>query len=156
MKHTYLHPLHADELWLWRAARMDAGDLFGMPGTEDVDSVWSIELGISDALGRAREELHRRLNSRDRICVGRHYVIPGTLDEGAQDRARSADVTVHGLTRELWDAPVFTGDVYTKVYLQLERTAGRDGRDTWAEMLPFLRMYGFAPAEPWRVVPVWM
>jgi hypothetical protein len=156
MKHTYLYPLAAGERWLWRAARMDAGDLFGLPDTEEIQPLWVMESRISDVIDQAREELHRRLESRDRICIGRHYVIPGSLCEGAQDRARSADGVVRGITERLWDAPLFRGDLYTFTLTELRRSAGRGGRDGWGDIAAFLRTYGMVPAEPYRLVPVWM
>jgi hypothetical protein len=135
---------------------MDAGDLFGIPDTEEIRPLWVTQARISDAIGEARDELHRRLESRDRICIGRQYVIPGTLDEGAQDRARSADGVVRGITEKLWDAPLFRGDLYTFVFTELRRSAGRGGRDSWGDIAQFLHTYGMIPAEPYRLVPVWM
>lgn len=156
MKHTYLYPLEPGERWLWRAARMEAGDLFGLPDTDEIRPLWTMQSRISEAVGEAREELYKRLESRDRICIGRHYVIPGTLDEGAQDRARSADGVVREITKKLWDAPLFRGDLYTFVFTELRRSAGRGGRDEWRDIDTFLRTYGMIPTEPYRIVPVWM
>lgn len=156
MKHTYLYPLEPGERWLWRAARMGAGDLFGVPDTNEVQPLLVIESRIADALGEAQKELHKRLESRDRICIGRHHVIPGSLDGVEPERARSADGVVRGITERLWDAPLFRGDLYTYVFTELERTAGRWGRDEWGDIAAFLRTYGMSPAEPYRLVPVWM
>jgi hypothetical protein len=135
---------------------MDAGDLFGLPDTEEIEPLWTMQSRISEAVGEARDELYKRLKSRDRICIGRHYVIPGTLDEGAQDRACSADGVVRTITEVLWDAPLFRGSLYTCVYTELHRSAGRGGRDAWGDIAAFLRMYGKVPADPYRLVPVWM
>jgi hypothetical protein len=158
VKHTYLFPLGKGERWLWRTARMDAGDLFGLPDTEEIEPLWVMQARIADAIGEAREELHERLKSRDRICIGRHYVIPGTLCEGAQDRARSADGVVREITEMLWDAPLFRGELYTRTFQHLERSAGRGGRDGWGDIAAFLRTYGMLPeeGEHYRLVPVWM
>lgn len=152
MKHTYLYPLEDGELPLWRMARMGAADLFGDVHESDVQ----FYLGLSDALGEAREELHKRLESRDRICIGRHYVIPGSLCEVAQDRARSADGVVREITELLWDAPIFRGDLYTLTFAHLKRSAGRGGRDAWGGIDAFLRAHTEEPEGSHRIIPVWM
>lgn len=156
MKRTYLYPLEQGERWLWRAARMDDCDLYGTPDTEEIEPLWTMRERIANVIGEAREELEKRLESRDHICIGRHYVIPGSLDEAAQERARSADGVVREITERLWDAPLFRGDLYTFTFKELERSAGHGGRDEWPEIAAFLRTYGMIPEQPYRLVPVWM
>jgi hypothetical protein len=156
VKHTYLYPITSAELWLWRASRMDGGDLFGNPPVDAPDAEWSLCVGIADAIGAARTELHKRLETRDRICIGRHYVIPGSLDEGARARGRDADGTVRGLTELLWDAPPFLDDTYGLAYVELKATAGTGGRDEWSEIRSFLGKHVSTQENPVRLVPVWM
>lgn len=152
MKHTYLCPLEDGELWLWRASRADCADLFGDPDVDDSQGVdWDLNARVGDALAKAREELHRRLESRDQICIGRHYAVPGSLCDVARGREREADTTVRSLTLELWDAPPLSGSLFAIVWAELSRTAGRDGRDDWAEISAFLDKH-----RDHRVVPVWM
>lgn len=156
MKHTYLYPITDQELWLWRASRMDGSDLFGSPPADAPDVEWSLDHGIGESLFAARNELHKRLKSRDRICIGRHYVIPGSLCEAAQDRQRLADITVCRVTELLWDAPYFIPRFREEVYVLLEPVAGRDGRDSLVEIRDFLKYCGSPSENQIRVVPVWM
>lgn len=158
MKHTYLYPLEDGELWLWRAARMGGADLFGNPVAAAPDEEWVLHVQTSEVLDRARAELHRRLEPRDRVCIGRHYVIPGSHCETARERAWSADGTVRSVTGELWEAPYFHGHTYANVFGALAKVAGRDGRDDWRSIEAFCRKYRCTPdnGKRFRVVPVWM
>lgn len=151
VKHTYLYPLEDEEGWLWRVARTSGSDLFGDPDVEAPDGEWLMSVRISEALEEARSELHERLRSRDRICIGRHYVIPDSLHRGARERAKQADGVVSVITRELWEAPVLNGLVYANVVSRLKGTTGRDGQDDWNTISAFLSRY-----RGRRVVPVWM
>ncbi|MCP9209550.1 hypothetical protein [Streptomyces cucumeris] len=151
MKHTYLYPLKEGERWLWRAGRMDGADLFSSPDTDAPDVEWSLSVGIADAVGAARNQLHERLHERERICVGRHYVIPGSLCEVAQERAREADQAVHRITEAFWDAQHLDGIPYANAYSWLKKVAGQGGRDDWKAIRNFLVAY-----RRWRVIPVWM
>lgn len=158
MRYTYLFPLEDGELPLWRMARMGAADLFDSPDEEPPSPMWEHYIRLSDALGDARGELHKRLESRDRICIGRHYVIPGSLCEVAQSHEREADATVRVITRELWDAPYFYSHTYLNTYSALEKVAGRDGRDVWSEIKAFCVKHQVTKenGRRIRVVPVWM
>ena len=151
MKHTYLYPLEEGELWLWRAGRMGCSDLFGDPETRAPNEEWRLDVEIADALGAARDELRKRLESRDRICIGRHYMIPESLCEVAQGREADADRTVRDITRRFWDAVHLDSYAYADTYNELKETAGRDGRDDWETVRNFL-----ATHRRRRVVPVWM
>lgn len=151
-KHSYLYPLRDDERWLWRTARMDGSDLFGTPDPDTAPpSEWVLNVGVSEALGAVRDELHRRLESRPRICIGRHYAIPGSLCESAQAHEIEADWTVREVTGLTWDAPSLGGDVLSLVQVALHRSAGQDGRDDWGTIEPFLTSH-----RGQRVIPVWM
>lgn len=152
MKHTYLYPLEDGELPLWRMARMGAADLFGSPEEEPPSATWEHYITLGDALGDAREELHKRLESRDRVCIGRHYVIPGSLCEVAQSHEREADQVVRYVTEQLWDAPVFDRTLFANVWDKLKRTDGRDGSDGWADSICLF----LGTHRGRRVIPVWM
>lgn len=158
MKHTYLYPLEDGELWLWRAARMGGSDLFGGPDTAAPEEEWGLYVRTSEALDRARAELHRRLEPRDRICIGRHYVIPGSHCETAREREREADGTVRSFTERLWEAPYCHGHTYADTVNDLRKTAGRDGRDDWETIEAFCQKYRCTPdnGKRFRVVPVWI
>lgn len=151
MKHTYLYPVVNNDLWLWRAGRMDADDLFGVPNLNAPDDFWAMNVGIADALGAARKRLFGRLKNRDRICVGRHYAIPGSLSDTAQERQREADLVVHQITSLTWDAPILDSYLSNEMRLLLRQSAGTEGRDEWSEISTFL-----AAQEGHRVIPVWM
>jgi hypothetical protein len=158
VKHTYLYPLKDGELPLWRMARTGAADLFDSPQEEPPSVMWEHYMRLSDALGAARDELHKRLESRDRICIGRHYMIPGSLCEVAQSHERDADQVVRYVTRDLWDAPLFYGITWANVVGTLQRAAGQDGRDEWAEIQGFCAVNRMSKdnGKGIRVVPVWM
>lgn len=130
-------------------ARTGTSDLYETPEGEPPSVEWSAYMRIGDALGDARKELRKRLEDRDRICIGRHYVIPGSFCEVAQDRARSADGVVREITELLWDAPLFR-------FAHLKRSAGRGGRDAWGDIDAFLRAHTAEPEGSHRLVPVWM
>lgn len=151
MKHTYLYPLRDGELWLWRAARMDATDLFGSPDADTAPDVeGSLAVGISDALGAARDELHKRIKDRPSICIGRHYVIPDSLCDVAREREVEADQVVRNISYRFWDAAHLHRIPYADTYNELKKGAGLNGRDDWAALQEFL-----ATHRGQRVVPVW-
>lgn len=151
MKHTYLYPLEDGELWLWRAGRMGGSDLFGDPEVGAPDADWVLNAQVADALGAVRDRLMKRLESRDRICIGRQYMIPGSLCEVAQSRERDADQTVREITAEFWDAAHLDGYPYANTYSRLKKVAGQDGRDDWGTIKNFLVSH-----RRQRLIPVWM
>ncbi|MER6605727.1 hypothetical protein ABT282_07380 [Streptomyces sp. NPDC000927] len=150
MKHICLYALEDGEEWLWRVSRRDASDLFGSPGADAPDVMWDLDRKVSDALSEARENFLARLIERDRICVGRHYVVPGSLCEGARARAEEADPIVREITDLTWDAPVLDQDLYSYIRVRLGRAAGQDGRDDQKVIDNFLDAN-----RGRRVVPVW-
>jgi len=158
VKHTYLYPLEDGELPLWRMARTGATDLFNSPDGDPPSPMWEHFTRLSDALGEARGELHKRLESRDRICIGRHYVIPGSFCEVARSREREADDVVRLITRDLWEAPYFRTPLCRDVLSLLKGTAGQGGRDDWAAIRAFCSKYHVTKenGRRFRVVPVWM
>jgi hypothetical protein len=158
VKHTYLYPIEDGELWLWQAARMDASELFGGPGEGASDEEFRLHVSLGDALGSARELLMKRLETRDRVCIGRSYVIPGSLDDAAKEREREADGTVKDLTRELWDAPYFYGTLWAYVIGTLKIGAGQGGRDEWPDIQAFCKTHRVTKGNDkrTRVIPVWM
>lgn len=158
MKHTYLYPIADGELWLWRAARMDAWDLFGSPDLEADGEEWRLHREIGEASAKARDELHKRLKSRDRVCIGRSYVIPGSLCDVAKERAREADATVRDITQELWEAPYFYGHTWAWVIGSLKIAGEGGGRDEWADLQVFCKAHRCTKenGKRTRVIPVWM
>lgn len=159
MKHTYIYPIGDEELCLWRTSRMGAEDLFGYPDVDkSPDTEWVLQSRISDALGAARDELHKRLETRDRICIGRHYMIPGSLSEVARSHEWDADRTVREITQKLWDAPHFYGHTFVDVRSRLIKTAGQDGRDDRDVIDAFCKEHRVTKdnGKRIRVVPVWM
>lgn len=151
VKHTYLYPLESGEEWLWQASRCDAVDLFGNPALDAPETLWQLSVKVGGAVANVREEFHKRLESRDRVCIGRHYVVPGSRCDAAQDRAQEADLTVHAVTVSTWDAPPLDGTHYANTFALLSGVAGRDGRDGWEDIRKFLVAY-----RGHKVVPVWM
>ncbi len=157
MKHTYLYPLMPGEKWLWRAARMNAADLFGPDDMEESDPAYLLPLRVGDEIAGARTELHRRLKSRDRICAGEHYLIPGSLCEVAQERGRDADWIVRNVTMEIWEPLPFGGIRYANVRMELVKGAGQKGRSEAEEIRAFCSANRATPENPKpMVIPVWM
>jgi hypothetical protein len=156
VKHTYLYVLPPGKTWLWNAARRGATDLTGSPDEDAPQEDWTHYIRLSDHLGHLRDLLHKEIEDQPRVCIGRHYVIPGSLCGVAQERARAADLTVHRITRALWDAPRFEGAVFDTVRGELERNAGCEHDRDWREIRRFLIEYKGSPERTVRLVPVWM
>ena len=93
MKHTYLYRLPVGSRWLWTAGRAGAEDLFMSPETGDgTDPDWQAYIGLSDHLGHMRDLLHKAIEDQPRVCIGKHYAIPGSP-------AAMSDCIVHGRIR---------------------------------------------------------
>ncbi|MEV8335079.1 hypothetical protein [Streptomyces niveus] len=80
MKHTYLYPLPDDALFLWRAGRTSASDLFGHPPVTADVSLWTVLASLDEQFSDARDAVMRLIVSSDRRCIGQGYTIPWSLD----------------------------------------------------------------------------
>lgn len=152
MKHTYLYRLPAGKRWLWTAGRAGAEDLFMSPETGDgTDPDWQAYIGLSDHLGHMRDLLHKAIEDQPRVCIGKHYAIPGSFSEVSQSREADASERVRLVTLWTWDAPVLEGTTLSRLRLTLNRPTDAEGMSGRAERMEFL-----AANEGHRIVPVWM
>jgi hypothetical protein len=152
MKNTYLYVLPPGKRWLWTAARAGAEDLFLSPETGDgTDPDWQGYIGLSNHLGHMRDLFHAAIEDQPRVCIGNHYMIPGSFSEVSQSREADASETVRLVTLWTWDAPTLEGTTLFQLRTTLGRSTGRDGMDSRAELRAFLDAN-----EGHRIVPVWM
>jgi hypothetical protein len=152
VKHTYLYRLPAGKRWLWTAGRAGAADLFLSPETGDgTDSDWQGYIGLSNHLGHMQELLHKAVEDEPRVCIGEHYMIPGSFCEVSQSREAEASETVRLVTLWTWDAPVLEGTTLSRLRATLNRPTDAEGMSSRAERMAFL-----AANEGHRIVPVWM
>ncbi|MGA5442267.1 hypothetical protein ACPCKW_22495 [Streptomyces griseoincarnatus] len=148
MKHTYLYPLPDDAVFLWRLGRTSASDLFGLPG--EPDEQWMTLITLDDAFGTARETVMRLIEDADRVCLGRRYVVPGSLDPASPEVEEGVERATREVTHLLWDAPLLSGELTARVLATL--SSGRaPGRDPLVDIAAFLRAH-----DGRRVIPVWM
>lgn len=152
MKHTYLTTLPAGKRWLWTAGRAGAADLFLSPETGDgTDPDWQKYIALSNHLGHMQELFHAAIEDEPRVCIGRHYMIPGSLCEVSQEREGMASETVRLVTLWTWDAPELADTILFRLRTTLSRSTGQDGMDSRADLMAFLDAH-----KGRRVVPVWM
>lgn len=152
MKHTYLYTLPEGKRWLWTAGRAGAADLFLDPETGDgTDPDWQSYIGLSNHLGHMRDLLHAAIRDEPRVCIGRHYMIPGSFCEVSQSREADASETVRLVTLWTWDAPVLEGTTLSRLRMTLNRPTDAEGMSSRAERMAFLDAN-----EGRRIVPVWM
>lgn len=152
MKHTYLYRLPAGKRWLWTAGRAGAADLFLNPETGDgTDPDWQGYIGLSNHLGHMQDLLHKAVEDEPRVCIGKHYMIPGSFCEVSQSREAEATETVRLVTLWTWDAPVLEGTTLSRLRMTLNRPTDAEGMSSRAERMAFLDAN-----EGRRIVPVWM
>lgn len=152
MKHTYLYRLPEGKRWLWTAGRAGAADLFLSPEAGDgTDPDWQAYIGLSDHLGHMQDLLRKAVEDEPRVCIGEHYMIPGSFCEVSQSRESEASEAVRLVTLWTWDAPTLADTTLFRLRTTLGRTAGRDGADSRAELMAFLE-----GNKGHRIVPVWM
>lgn len=150
MKHTYLYPLPEKSLFLWRAGRAYTSDLFGDP--EGDSEEWLLLVTLDEQLGQAREALAHRIKDTARVCLGRSYVIPGSVRPDDKEFGREIHPSTREITRLLWDAPHLDAILRTLVVSALGLPeADVSGRDPFDEIVRFLQAH-----EGHRLVPVWM
>ncbi|MFF4188449.1 hypothetical protein ACFYZ9_35150 [Streptomyces sp. NPDC001691] len=151
MKHTYLYPLPDDALFLWRSGRGTATDLFGTPAADNPDA-WMVLLALDEQFGAARDAVARLVQDADRVCLGRRYAIPGSLDPAIADFEDGVHPSTREVTRLLWDAPLLNPSLRTLVVAALGLPdAHVPGRDPLPEIIRFLQAH-----EGQRLIPVWM
>lgn len=152
MKHTYLYRLPAGKRWLWTAGRAGAADLFLSPETGDgTDADWQAYIGLSNHLGHMQDLLHKAVEDEPRVCIGKHYMIPGSFCEVSQSRESEATETVRLVTMWTWDAPVLEGTTLSRLRMTLNRPTDAEGMSSRAERMEFLDAN-----QGHRIVPVWM
>lgn len=151
MKNTYLYTLPSGARWLWTAGRAGAADLFRSPEVDAPQEDWVKYTGLSDHLGHMRDMLHEVIKEEPRVCIGNHYMIPGSLCEVSQSRESEASEAVRLVTLWTWDAPQLEDTTFFQLRNTLARTAGRDGADSRADLMAFLEA-----SKGRRIVPVWM
>lgn len=152
MKHTYLYRLPAGKRWLWTAGRAGAEDLFLSPEVEGgTDPDWQGYIGLSNHLGHMRDLLHKAVEDEPRVCIGKHYMIPGSFCEVSQSREAEASETVRLVTLWTWDAPVLEGTTLFRLRTTLGRPTDAEGMSNRAERMEFLDA-----STGHRIVPVWM
>jgi len=152
VKDTYLYRLPAGKRWLWTAARAGADDLFLAPESDDgTDADWLSYIGLSNHLGHMRELFHKVIEDQPRVCIGHHYMIPGSFSEVAQSREAEASETVRLVTLWTWDAPELRDTTLFQLRTTLGRSTGQNGMDSRADLMAFLDAN-----QGHRIVPVWM
>ena len=152
MKHTYLYRLPAGKRWLWTAGRAGAADLFLSPETGDgTDPDWQGYIGLSNHLGHMQELLHKAIEDEPRVCIGKHYMIPGSFCEVSQERESLASETVRLVTLWTWDAPELVDTILFRLRTTLNRPTDAEGMSSRAERMAFLE-----ENKGHRIVPVWM
>lgn len=152
MKNTYLYTLPAGKRWLWTAGRAGADDLFLSPEAGDgTDADWQAYIGLSNHLGHMRDMFHKVIEDQPRVCIGNHYMIPGSLCEVSQSREGDASEMVRLVTLWTWSAPVLEDTILFQLRTTLNRSTGQNGMDSRADLMAFLDAN-----KGRRVVPVWM
>lgn len=151
MKHTYLYTLPPGKTWLWTAGRAGASDLFRSPEVDGPEGDWVKYVGLSSHLGSMQDALHKAIKEEPRVCIGKHYMIPGSLCEVSQSREAEASETVRLVTLWTWDAPVLEGTTLFRLRTTLNRPTDSEGMSSRAERMAFLE------ANTGRqIVPIWM
>lgn len=152
MKHTYLYRLPAGKRWLWTAGRAGAADLFLPPETGDgTDPDWQGYIGLSNHLGHMQDLLHKAVEDEPRVCIGKHYMIPGSFCEVSQAREAEASETVRLVTLWTWDAPELVDTILFRLRTTLNRPTDAEGMSSRADRMAFLE-----ENKGHRIVPVWM
>lgn len=150
MKHTYLYPLPASARFLWRVGRADVADLFGYPEESDYDEKndeWLIHVRMDEEIDRARKAVMSMIEDAPRVCIGKGYVIPGSLTEDG-GRHHAVRTSTESLTETFWDAPVVTARLAHEVTRTLLQEPGRD---------PVPEIHQFLTDHVGQhVIPVWM
>ncbi|MCZ0984279.1 hypothetical protein O1L60_46840 [Streptomyces diastatochromogenes] len=150
MKHTYLYPLPDDALFLWRAGRQSATDLFGVPA--DSPDMWTRLVALDEQLGEARETVARLIEDADRVCLGQRYAIPGSINPQITDIEEDVHASTRTVTCLLWDAPLLDPSLRTVVVTALGLPDVEvPGRDPAAVITRFLQAH-----EHQRLIPFWM
>ncbi|MFI1225978.1 MULTISPECIES: hypothetical protein [Streptomyces] len=150
MKRTYLYPLPDDALFLWRAGRQTATDLFGVPA--DSPDMWTRLVALDEQLGEAREAVARLIKDADRVCLGQRYAIPGSLHPQSVDVEEDIHASTRKVTCLLWDAPLLEPRLRVQVDVALAiRNTEVPGRDPAALITRFLQIH-----EGQRLIPFWM
>ncbi|MDW4912542.1 hypothetical protein [Streptomyces californicus] len=150
MKHTYVDPLPTDAVFLWRAGRQTANDLFGSPA--DLPDEWMRLVALDEELGAAREALSRLIEGSDRVCLGRWYCIPRSLHPQIADIEEGVHASTREVTGLLWDAPFLEPSLRNRVEAALGLPdAAVPGRDPAADITRFLRVHAGQ-----RLIPFWM
>ncbi|MFF3730948.1 hypothetical protein ACFYXM_11645 [Streptomyces sp. NPDC002476] len=150
MKHTYLYPLPDEALFLWRAGRQTATDLFGLPA--DSPDMWTRLVALDEQLGEARETVARLIENADRVCLGQRYAIPRSLHPQIADVEEDVHASPRTVTCLLWDAPLLDPSLRTLVVTALGLPHAEVlGRDPAADITRFLQAH-----EHQRLIPFWM
>lgn len=145
-KSTYLYPLPADALFLWRLGRADASDLFGYPADTHWAGVYTT-LRLDKEFGHAHAVVMRLIEDVPRVCIGFGYTIP---DSQVGAEYHDTHESTRLITRHLWDGAVVDDRLtrYVMGHLRHAPTGDRDDNDTIAEFL--------AANHGQMIIPVWM
>jgi hypothetical protein len=149
MKHTFLYPLPSDTLFLWRAGRQTATDLFGVPA--DSPDMWMRLVALDEQLAEARETVTRLIEDADLVCLGWRYAIPGSLHPQIADIEEDVLASTRTVTCLLWDAPLLDPSLRAVVVTALgPPDAEVPGRDPATDITRFLQAH-----EHQRLLPFW-
>jgi hypothetical protein len=107
---------------------------------------------LDEQLSAAREAVTRLIRDADRVCLGRSYTVPGSLDPHIADIEEGLHPSTREVTRLLWDAPLLDPSLRTLVLAALGLPdANVPGRPPVEEIVQFLQVH-----EGQRLIPMWM